>query len=57
MEEKLRKLLPWIPLLIAAGYFMFLIGTWQRFTASQQRNQELFDRKVEEWLASQKKAE
>lgn len=31
----------WLPLLIAAGYFLFLIATWQRFIMTDAKIKEL----------------
>jgi hypothetical protein len=30
-ENLLRKITPWLPVLIVAGYFIFLVATWQRY--------------------------
>lgn len=38
MENFARKIGPWVPLLIAAGYFIFLISTW----AMMSRQMALF---------------
>ena len=32
MENFAKKIGPWIPLLIAAGYFIFLIATWAKMS-------------------------
>jgi hypothetical protein len=32
MESFAKKIGPWIPLLIAAGYFIFLIATWAKMS-------------------------
>lgn len=40
---KLEKITPWIPLLIAAGYFLFLIKTWQAFTVNMKAADQRFD--------------
>jgi len=36
MEEFIKKAGMLIPLIIAAGYFIFLIGTWNKFLAFQE---------------------
>jgi hypothetical protein len=38
---KIEKLTPWLPLLIAAGYFLFLVATWQRFIMTDTKVKEL----------------
>lgn len=40
---KIEKLTPWIPLIIAAGYFLFLVATWQKFTVNLKAADERFD--------------
>jgi hypothetical protein len=37
IEQILKRISPWIPLLIAAGYFVFLIATWQQFITNQKK--------------------
>jgi hypothetical protein len=32
MENFARKISPWVPLLIAAGYFLFLVATWAKMS-------------------------
>jgi hypothetical protein len=54
MEGFAKKIGPWIPLMIAAGYFIFLIATWAKM--SQQIGQikspstevAVIEKKVEE---------
>jgi hypothetical protein len=43
VEKALAKVAPWIPLMIAAGYFLFLVATWQRFTTNLKAADERFD--------------
>jgi hypothetical protein len=32
VEKVASKLMPWVPLMIAAGYFLYLTLSWQRYT-------------------------
>ena len=32
MEKVAKAVMPWIPLLIAAGYFLYLTLSWQKYT-------------------------
>ena len=43
MEKALAKIAPWVPLMIAAGYFLFLVATWQKFTTNLKASDERFD--------------
>lgn len=38
---KIEKLTPWLPLAIVAGYFLFLVATWQRFVMDSKRINDL----------------
>lgn len=49
-DEKLKAMLKWIPLAIAAGYFLFLIATWQQFLKQQARNKDQFDQALDAWM-------
>lgn len=49
-DEKLARIAKWLPLLIAAGYFTFLIATWYEYIQSRKASMESFDRAIEEWL-------
>ena len=40
---KIEKLTPWIPLMIAAGYFLFLAATWANFIRNSKTIQERLD--------------
>lgn len=53
----IKKLTPWIPLAIAAGYFLFLTATWYQFIQSRKQVMETFDAAVEEWLRTKPKPE
>jgi hypothetical protein len=37
------KLAPWLMLAIAAGYFLFLIGTWLQFTNERDERMSYYD--------------
>lgn len=54
-QEQIKKLTAWIPLLIAAGYFAFLIATWYEFIQTRRATMESFDSAVEEWLRNKDK--
>lgn len=43
LEEFVKKAGPWVPLLIAAGYFVFLIMMWQAFVNEQSVRRTKFD--------------
>jgi hypothetical protein len=36
-----EKLMQWAPLLLVAGYFLFLVATWQKFLSTQLRINEV----------------
>jgi hypothetical protein len=54
MEKALGKIAPWIPLLIAAGYFLFLVATWTRFTTNLKAADERFDEMLKKLEANGK---
>lgn len=43
MEKYVVKITPWIPLMIAAGYFLFLIMTWQSMLVNMKASDARFD--------------
>lgn len=43
LETFAKKAGPWVPLLIAAGYFVFLITMWQAFVNEQSIRRTKFD--------------
>lgn len=45
--ETLKKITPWIPLMIAAGYFLFLVGSWHVMTANLKAADARFDAMIE----------
>jgi hypothetical protein len=47
IEVFVKRVGPFVPLLIAAGYFIFLIGTWSKFLAFQQTLTDKFDQRLE----------
>jgi hypothetical protein len=47
IEQFVKRVGPFVPLLIAAGYFIFLVGTWSRFLAFQQTLTEKFDQRLD----------
>lgn len=49
-DSKLKAMLKWIPLAIAAGYFLFLIATWQQFLKAQAQNKDYFEQAVDKWM-------
>lgn len=49
-DESLTRVAKWLPLLIAAGYFAFLIATWYEYIQSRKASMEAFDKAIEEWL-------
>lgn len=53
-DEQLAKYLRWVPLAIAAGYFVFLIATWSQFIRSQNELRSRFDEELEKWMAAKK---
>lgn len=34
MKFDITKLTPWLPLMIVAGYFLFLIATWMKYNTT-----------------------
>jgi hypothetical protein len=42
-ETTLKKLTPWVPLMIAAGYFLFLVMTWNTLTVNLKAADARFD--------------
>lgn len=52
---KLEKVVKFLPLAIAAAYFMFLVGTWMRFLRTQAEMKAKIDKALDEWLAQQAK--
>jgi hypothetical protein len=50
-EATLKKVSAWLPLAIAAGYFLFLIATWQRFLL----NNKAIDDRFNKFLAEMEK--
>ncbi len=57
MEKALGKIAPWRPLMIAAGYFLFLVATWQRFTINLKASDERFDAMLKKLQGEEKEAE
>lgn len=49
-DEKLARYLRWVPLAIAAGYFVFLIATWSQFIRGQQEMRSKFDEELDKWM-------
>lgn len=47
MESILKRITPWIPFFIAAGYFLFLVATWQRFIVNMDQNNRKLDDLIE----------
>lgn len=42
-ELNAAKVAPWLMLMIAAAYFLFLIGTWMQFQSDRAVRDEKFD--------------
>lgn len=57
MEDFAKKIGVWVPLLIAAGYFIFLIATWQKFTVNMKAADERFDQMLKKMYPEQKAGE
>lgn len=55
MNLPVEKVVKFLPLAIAAAYFMFLIATWQRFLRTQAEMKAKVDKALDEWLAQQAK--
>jgi hypothetical protein len=43
-ENTLKKVSAWLPLFIAAGYFLFLVATWQQFLTANKAIDERFNK-------------
>jgi hypothetical protein len=43
MDIKIEKLAPWIPVVIAAGYFLFLVMSWQAYVTNMRANNAKLD--------------
>lgn len=50
-DEKLLQVLKWLPLLIAVGYFTFLIGSWYKFLQVQNQKYATFEEEYAAWRA------
>lgn len=42
-ELSAAKIAPWLMILIATAYFLFLIGTWMQFQSDRAIRDEKFD--------------
>lgn len=50
MNDFIRKLTPWLPLIVVAGYFTYLLASWQRHLAFQQQVKADMDARLDEFL-------
>ena len=57
MERTLAKIAPWVPLMIAAGYFLFLVMTWQKFVINLKASDQRFDEMLAKLQNGGKEAE
>lgn len=50
MENVIRKVTPWLPVLVVAAYFTYLALTWNRHLTFQQQVRDDMNAKLDEYL-------
>lgn len=57
MEAFLKKITPWLPVAIAAGYFMFLVMSWKKYITLTDTFEAKFEKIVKAEGLGEKKDE
>lgn len=50
VNDFLKKLIPWLPVVVVAAYFVFLGASWNKYLAFQQQVRADMDAKLDEYL-------